>query len=320
MKKAIIVIIVAAAAVCACGFGYFETKSANSSNKVLSSSNSTTTSSQTSNLSSNSATDKVNTVSTNSNQSNSSTNQKNNTSNTQSVVANNNSATAVKTANTQTSTLNIPSNFTDSQIQTLENIINAKNISPGAGTDSLVINLDYYSVVNGQKYYKVYGNTIAGMNWNMNPIGPTPNSNGNYSELQFMGYMNQNGQEVSQAQFLNGQLSFNPSDTNNLSQQDIYNMVKKTAIMYATLSGFTHTVQQFNPSELTNYTKNLTVNINNTKNIGGQTYYEVEYVSGQPFYISLTGNIYVSQEHYLSKVFNVPAESNAQIKSEMKGI
>lgn len=336
MKKAIIVIIIAAAAIGVCSFGYFANESTKStSNKVLAAN--ATSSNQTSNLSNNNrssnskANNQLNNRQGNSNQasnnevSSNNSNQKEN-SNNQRVVSDNTNKTIsasnlTNVSSSATNTLNISSDFTNDQIQTLENIIKADNISPGAGTDSLVINLDYYSVVNGQKYYAVYGNTIPGTNWYMAGAGPFPTSQGNYSQVQFIAYENQYGKKISQAEFLNGQLSFNSSDTSSLSKQDISNMIKKTAIMYATYSGFNQSAQQFNASELTSYNKNIMINTNNTKNINGETYYEVEYKEGQPFYISLTGKIYVSQEHYLSTIFRqVPSQTNAQVKASMKGI
>ncbi|MGL4450133.1 MAG: hypothetical protein ACRCTZ_02940 [Sarcina sp.] len=326
MKKVIIGIIIVVAAIGAIGFGYFTTKNVKTTlNKVstINSTNSNQTNNsgnsnqasngQVSNNQINSSQSNNNNQSSNSQGNNNQSNQKNSI---QKIASNNGAETT-----SQTSSLNISSNFTNDQIKTLENIINSENISPGAGTISAVINLDYYSVINGQKYYAIYGNTIPETNWYMAGAGPFPDSNGNYSQLQFVGYANQYGNKISQSEFLNGQLSFNPNDTSNLSQQDITNMIKKIGIMYATYSGFLQSAQQFNASELTNYAGNITVNINNTKNINGQTYYEVEYKEGQPFYISLTGNIYVSQEHYLSTIFKaVPPQTNAQVKASMKGI
>lgn len=224
----------------------------------------------------------------------------------------------VNNQNNTGSTLNVSQEFTPEQISAVKAIAKSQKVEPGAGIPVPIINLDYYSIVNGQKYYAIYQNTLNGTNWYMAGTAPFQHD-GNYSNVQFLGYFDASGQKISKLQFMNGNKSFDINNTSNLSNTEIQNMLRKIAIIYVECFGFDKSYITINTNELTDYNGNISININNTKEIDGQTYYEVEFVSGEPFYISLSGNIYVAQEHYLAKIFNmIPAESNAQIEQEQK--
>lgn len=312
MKKLIISIIILAAI--GAGFvSYKITKAKNlnvtntvqSQNNIVNS-NTNTGTYQGSNISS----------STTINNENSNNQSSDNIQNTSSINQNNSQSNQVTNKN---SILDVSQNFTSSELNTIQDFISSQKIEPGAGSGSLLMNLNYYSVVNGIKYYEVYSNEIPNVNWHMGGI-PTPNSNGNYSQLSLKGYISSNGTTISQQQFLDGNLSFNLNNPTNLSNNDIYNMVRKIAIEYKEWLGIGESSQNFDSSLLTNYSSGLTINLNNTKNINGQTYYEVEYVSGEPFYVSLSGDIYLNNVAYLSKVFDMPAMTNAWVQKMMKGM
>lgn len=332
MKKALIlIVIIILAGVVAIGCYSIEknklntqkssTESAeNSNNSTLQNTNSTLNNTQTA---------------TNNNISNTENNNSNqNQSQSQSQSGNSNQNT-LQNINNQTQNLNISSDFTQDELNILTNLGNSQGIDPEAGTNSIVVNLNYYSVVDGEKYYIEYKNNIAGMNWSMYGGPQTPNKNGNYSGLEFKGYVNDKGQTISQSEFLNGELSFNINNSNNLSNQDKINMIKKIAAIYFNFGGYVETKngvvvsknyletgannQSLNGEENINMA-DMSVNLNNTITRNGQTFYALELQANEPFYISLTGMIYVGQEHYLSKPFNIVSETNEQVKKFAKGI
>ncbi|MGL4760612.1 MAG: hypothetical protein ACRCWG_04060 [Sarcina sp.] len=323
MKKIAITIIVVAAIGIGVVSGYLTEKNKLSNNEVNNVSMANNSSNNKSSDSSNISHNNQNNISAN-NQNNS--NQMSKTVSIGNVVSQNNNSTSQ-------SDLNISSDFTNNEIATLEKIGAAQKIDPGAGTNAPVINLNYYSVVNGQKYYMEYTNSIAGTNWMMADVPPSPDKSGNFSQLKFYGFTNASGQKITKSEFLNGQLSFDVSNPTNLTAQDKINMLKKIAAMYFNFGGYLNT-ESFNKVskrglETGTYTgsidngismNNMNVNLNNTMTLDGQTLYAVEISPNEPFYISLTGFIYVGQEHYMSKPFRMVSMTNAQVKKYDVGI
>lgn len=327
MKKALIlIVIIILAGVVAIGCYSIEknklntqkssTESAeNSNNSTLQNTNSTLNNTQTAtnnNIS--------NTENNNSNQSQSQNQSENKN-------GNSNQST-VQNMNNQTQNLNVSPDFTQEEINTLNNLGNSQKIDMGAGTTSPVINLNYYSIVNGKKYYMEYKNEIPYITYSPdnNPRVVTPNNNGNYSWVSFQGYVDANGQTINQSEFLNGKLSFNLNNPSNLTNQDKINMIKKIAAMYFNYGGygnsFTVSKQCLENGVGNNNISmdNMKVNLNNTINVDGQLFYALEVEPNEPFYISLTGLVYINQEHYLSKSFNIPSYTNSQVKQLEKGM
>lgn len=326
-KAAIIIVIIALGAVAAVGGYHVMSKKLNSNETHNSSMNTNSQSSSENNSGSN------NLNNTNSNEKNVSSNTNNTINNNQNTNNQENkpvSTSGVGTQNnnsTNQSMLNISSDFTSDEITTLNKIGVSQSIDPGAGTTAPVINLNYYSVVNGQKYYMEYTNNIAGTNWMMAGVPPFPSENGNFSQIKLYGFTDANGQKISESEFLNGQVSFDVSNPTNLTAQDKINMLKKIAAMYFNFGGYLNTESSTKVSkrglETGTYSgsidggismNNMNVNLNNTMTLDGQTLYAVEIAPNEPFYISLTGFIYVGQEHYMTKPFRMVSMSNAQIK------
>lgn len=216
-------------------------------------------------------------------------------------------------------TFTVSPTFTNNELNAIYNICKSKQYIYGSGAPSLVINPNYYSIVNGKKYYAIFNNFIPATNYFMAGVPPFPNKAGNFSCEKFLGFINENGNKISSNEFLNGQVSFNPNDTNNLNPNDIRNMLKKIAITYADSTAISGTNNSILDNNLNNFNKNLTINLDNTKTINGEIYYEVEYEPNEPFYISLTGQIYVSQEHYLAPIFPVPSATNSQVYKAEQG-
>lgn len=260
-------------------------------------------------------------------------NTKNNNSNqsqSQSQSGNSNQS-KLQNMNNQIQDLNVSPDFTQEEINTLNNLGNSQKIDLGAGTTSPVINLNYYSIVNGKKYYMEYENAIAYITFSPdnNSRAVTPNKNGNYSWVNFKEYVDANGQTINQSEFLNGKLSFNLNNPSNLTNQDKINMIKKIAAMYFNYGGYGYCGNSFTVSKqcLENGVgnnnismDNMKVNLNNTINVDGQLFYALEVEPNEPFYISLTGLVCINQEHYLSKPFNIPSYTNAQVKQLEKGM
>lgn len=204
--------------------------------------------------------------------------------------------------------------FTESYVNTLY-LLEQHNGSSLSGNIAILSNINYYSIVNGEKYYVVYQSIIPAINYFDTGNLPIASS-GNYSGVSNPIYMNATGNTISRQQFLNGQKSFHVS---NLTSQEIYNQIYRLALEYKygpiTPSNYKNinnarNSNNFNLNGLTYKSNNLIVDTNVSVIINGQTFYQVSYIKNQPFYISITGNVYVPQESTLASIFNVPISNN----------
>lgn len=318
MKKAIISLIILAIIAFGGSYAYAASKennqNFNSNGTVTTQNNNSTNNTQQNNSSINNSNQNANT--TNNLQSspiNNSTS-KNNLDTNNNTIAHNNISNS-----TNTTPFIVSPNFTNDELSAIYNICKSESYVSGSGSATLTINPNYYSIVNGEKYYAVFNNAIPATNYFMAGVPPFPNKSGNFSCETFVGFMNEYGNKISFNEFLNGQVSFNPNNPNNLTSNDISNMLRKIAITYVDGTSISGTNNNILNNNLNNFTKNITINLSNTKIINGETYYEVEYEPNEPFYISLTGRIYVAQEHYLAPIFPVPSATNAQVYKAEQG-
>lgn len=317
MKKAIISLITLAIIAFGGSYAYAASKENNqnfNSNGTVTTQNNNSTNNSQQNNSSNQNVNMTNNLK--SSPINNSTS-KNNLDTNNNTIAHNNRSNSTNITNTTPFT--VSPNFTNDELNTIYNICKSESYFFGSGSATLIINPNYYSIVNGEKYYAIFNNIIPETNYFMAGVPPFPNKSGNFSCENFVGFMNEYGNKISFNAFLNGQVSFNPNNPNNLTSNDISNMLRKIAITYADSICISGTNNNILNNNLNNFTKNITINLSNTKIINGETYYEVEYEPNEPFYISLTGRIYVAQEHYLAPIFPVPSATNTQVYKAEQG-
>lgn len=323
MKKAIISLITLAIIAFGGSYAYAASKennqnfNSNSNGTVITQNNNSTNNSQQNNSSINNSNQNANTTNNLQSSPVSNSTSKNNLDTNNNTIAHNTGSNSTNSTNITPFT--VSSNFTNDQLNTIYNICKSESYFFGSGSATLIINPDYYSIVNGEKYYAIFNNTIPETNYFMAGVPPFPNKSDNFSQENFIGFMNKYGNKISFNEFLNGQVSFNPNTPNNLTSNDISNMLRKIAITYADSTCISGTNNNILNNNLNNFTKNITINLSNTKIINGETYYEVEYEPNEPFYISLTGRIYVAQEHYLAPIFPVPSATNAQVYKAEQG-
>lgn len=183
------------------------------------------------------------------------------------------------------------------------------------GTFCILSNIDYYSIVNNKKYYVIYKSSIPGINYF--DAGTMPSAiDQNYSGVSNPIYMDVSGDTISRQQFLNGNKSFHVS---NLTNQEIYDQIYKLALEYKyapiTPENYesinnAHSSNDFKLNSLDYNSNDLIINPNITVMHNDQVFYQASYVKNEPFYISITGNVYVSKEDSLASIFNVPISQN----------
>lgn len=197
------------------------------------------------------------------------------------------------------------SNFTQAQQQDYYKL--SQNVGAiGLPSASMTCNINAYKTINGINYYKTYNYNTRAAYKNDN----TTPENGNYSHLVSSKVISLDGQTISESDF--GTL-----DTSKLTPTQIENEVQKIASLY--VEGYTANNPNLVTDSNNDYEGNLnaqpqmSVDIGDTKNVNGETLYNVIVDINNfktPIFVGLDGYIYIANETLYNQLF-FPNKINA---------
>lgn len=169
----------------------------------------------------------------------------------------------------------------------------------GLPSASLITNLDNVMTENGISYYKVYNYATRSDYNNDN----SSEQDGNYSHMLNVRVLSTDGKSLSPS-------DFKSIDFAKLTNEQKTNSIFKIAAQY--VEGYTANYPGLKVEPNDNYEGNLNnipdmqINLNNTKQINGQTLYQVIVSINNydtPIYVGLDGFIYISSPNDFYKIF-----------------